>query len=74
MNSVWTLTELPGPHSSFEGILCTKASRPLNASTGTVLGGLLMAILAEQTLSDVAGEASCSIVCCLVGIEKSPCP
>ena len=45
---------------------------PLNASTATALGGLLMDILAEQTLSDVAGEASCSIVCYLVGIEKSP--
>lgn len=45
---------------------------PLDASTATALGGFLVDILAEQTSSDVAWEASCSIVCYLVGTEKSP--
>lgn len=44
----------------------------LDAGTATALGGLLGDILAEQTSSDVAGEASCSIVCRLAGIEESP--
>lgn len=45
---------------------------PLKASTPTAPRGLLVYVLAEQTLSNVAGETSCSIVCCLVEMEKSP--
>lgn len=45
---------------------------PLNGSAATAPVGLLVEVLAEQTQSDVAGEAVCSIVCYLAGVEKSP--